>query len=548
MVAARVQNVAVVRAEQNRKRPRKTVLHRLGAESAERLRPHRHQPNLLRAVIVPLQRAPAPRRRPHRSHVNNVGIIRLDSDVPALPRARRVAVSPRDRAFLRRARHRNARVVLLRAVNAVRQLIVHVQMVILPRQLIVDRAPRVAAVKADTGAAVVSVDHPLRVRRIDPQIMIVPVRGRNIFPILAAVNALPHLQIIDVDCVRVLGIRKDVHVIPRPVEQILVIGQLLPVRPAVIRTVNARLVPLRLDDRPHPPRLRRRDRHTNLPQDPLLRQAWVAADIRPTVPAVRRLPQPAVRAAADQFPEVTVYLPYRSIEYAGIVHIQRQVHRPRPLAHMQDALPGGASVSRPVHAALIVRPERMPQRRHIRHVGVARMDADLPNMVAVPQPYVLPRLTAVSGPVNPVPPAYIQPDRRLTRPRIDDIRVRLRYRQRAHRRHSKLPVRYILPVLPAVNRLPDPAGHPAKIENILIGRMSRRRHHAAAARRSNTTKLECVPRRQFVLHLELSLFSVPSIWKSRNPTGSALLILAPLGSWRAPSRKRQSDPSRIPVR
>ena len=97
-----------------------------------------------------------------------------------------------------------------------------------------------------------------------------------------------------------------------------------------------------------------------------LRQALVAAQLLPGVPAVRRLEQPAVRAAAGQHPRDAAHLPDGGVEHAGVAGVHADVDRARVFAHEEHVLPGVAAVGRPEHAALVVRPEGVseaPRRR-----------------------------------------------------------------------------------------------------------------------------------------------------------------------------------------
>jgi len=283
------------------------------------------------------------------------------------------------------------------------------------------------------------------------------------------------------------------QIVPGTVQQVLVVRQMAPRRTPVIRAVDARFVALRLHNRPQPAGPRRRNRNADLPQQTFLRQPRIAADIGPAVPAVVRFPQAAVRPAADKLPEVPVHLPDRGENDARVRRVQRKVHRAGLLAHVQHTLPAAAAVRRTVDAPFFIRPERMPQRRHVDDIRVARMNPNLTDMMAVAQAHILPGLSAVGRLVDAVSPADIQPDRRLPCPRVDHVRVRLRYRNRAHRRDVEIAVADVLPVVPAVDCLPNTARHRAKIEDILLRRMTRHRDHAPASGRADAAKTQCVP-------------------------------------------------------
>ena len=111
-----------------------------------------------------------------------------DGQVAALTAARLDIVLPGDRAFEADARQTHRPIVLLRAVHVVGHPLVGGHVIELRRRLVQDAGPRSGAVEADDGAAVVALDHPIGVARVDPQGVVVAVRRGNGFEGLAAVN------------------------------------------------------------------------------------------------------------------------------------------------------------------------------------------------------------------------------------------------------------------------------------------------------------------------------------------------------------------------
>ena len=65
-------------------------------------------------------------------------------------------------------------------VGEVGELVVRGDMVELRRQLVVNGRPGVAAVEGDAGTTVVALDHALRVAGVDPQVVVVTVRGGHL--------------------------------------------------------------------------------------------------------------------------------------------------------------------------------------------------------------------------------------------------------------------------------------------------------------------------------------------------------------------------------
>src|SRR5262249_9313987 len=151
-----------------------------GRDAGRLLGPHVDQLQLARAVVVALQSARAAGRGADGADIDDVVVLRVHGDEARLAGAGIGAVGQGDDAPFRRRRHRDRGVVLLRAVDAVGVLVVDVDAVELRGLLVVDRRPRGAAVQRDVGAAVVALDHALRVFRIDPEVVVVAVPRRDL--------------------------------------------------------------------------------------------------------------------------------------------------------------------------------------------------------------------------------------------------------------------------------------------------------------------------------------------------------------------------------
>ena len=104
-------------------------------------------------------------------------------------------------------------------------------------------------VEGDIGAAVVALDHAPVVVGIDPEIVIVAMRGGNFGEGLAAIRAAPELEVVDVDGLGVLRIGGDVGVVPGPGDQALIVADLLPLVAVVVGAVEPALGSV-LDQRP----------------------------------------------------------------------------------------------------------------------------------------------------------------------------------------------------------------------------------------------------------------------------------------------------------
>ena len=360
----------------------------------------------------------------------------------------------------------------------------------LRRRLVVQRRPRHAAVEAHARAPVVAVDHPTRVLRVDPQVVAVAVRHRHAGerppPVRRHVGrALQHP-----DRVRVLRVREDVRVVPRPSPQRSVVARPLPRRPAVVRAVHAALLRL-LHHRVHPAGARRRDDDAQPPQRARW-QAGVARDLRPRVPPVRRPVEAAVRPAAFQRPGGAPRLVDGGEQHARVVRVQRQVDGAGVLAAEEHLLPVLPPVPRPIHAALLVRPKRVAQRGRVHGVRVLGVHADAGDVPGLRQAHVRPRPAGVRRLVDAVAPVDVLPDVRLAHADVDHVPVRRRNGDGPHGGAVEEAVRHVPPVGAPVVRLPHPAGARAKVEGHRVFRVTGHGAHASAPVRPNEPPFERV--------------------------------------------------------
>src|SRR5579863_3620640 len=144
------------------------------------------------------------------SGVDEVGIGGVGSDVAELESSRRGPVAIGDLAVVTAAGDSGSAAILLRAVNVIRKMLIGAHMIKLPGRLVVPGTPGVAGVHASGRALVDSDNHMLRVRRIDPEnvIVISTGRARPGFERPSAVFGAVHGSLCYVDEVRILGIDK----------------------------------------------------------------------------------------------------------------------------------------------------------------------------------------------------------------------------------------------------------------------------------------------------------------------------------------------------
>src|SRR5207248_8375777 len=99
-----------------------------------------------------------------------------------------IPVLPADDAFVVTAGDGDGGVVLLCAVDAIRPVVVHGDVIELRRRLIVLLSPTLAAIDGDGRAAVIAVDQAPGIARVHPQRVMIAVRRRRQLEILAAVG------------------------------------------------------------------------------------------------------------------------------------------------------------------------------------------------------------------------------------------------------------------------------------------------------------------------------------------------------------------------
>src|SRR3954469_21954946 len=110
--------------------------------------------------------------------INDVGIGRIGRNVAALTRAGRMPIAKSDSAIIAAAENKDAAAILLRAINVVREIIVHGHVVELRGRLVVPTAPCVARVHADACTLITAKNHSLRIAWVDPHGVIIIAAGR----------------------------------------------------------------------------------------------------------------------------------------------------------------------------------------------------------------------------------------------------------------------------------------------------------------------------------------------------------------------------------
>ena len=285
-------------------------------------------------MVVALQAVAAAGRAADRANVNDIRISGIHGDITAFARADDVAVFPGDRRIAAAAGHAQAGVVLLRAINVIGLVAIDIDVIKLRRRLVVNARPGQPAIQRDAGAAVVAVDHDLVVARMYPEIVIIAMRRGDLAEVVPAIGRFPKTEVVDVNRIRVSRVSGQVHVIPGARDEAVVLAADHPGLAIIITAVDA-AIGLILDDRPNTSRLRGRCRQANLAQHSLGQSlsplpldgggAGGGGEPLPTVAAIHRAPDAAIRAAGGDIPEVAISLPEGGIDDARVVLVDRQV-------------------------------------------------------------------------------------------------------------------------------------------------------------------------------------------------------------------------------
>src|SRR5712692_7820362 len=146
--------------------------------------------------------------------INDFRIAEVRPDVSGLSPADRVPVPLTDHAVIAATSNGHGCVVLLCAIDAVVEFVVGGNMVALGRWLVVLWSPRCAAVHSDSAAAVVCLDHALRIRRINPELVIVSMGDGQRVEKPSAIRRTKTTQVEQIHSALVLRISEHVVLIP----------------------------------------------------------------------------------------------------------------------------------------------------------------------------------------------------------------------------------------------------------------------------------------------------------------------------------------------
>ena len=327
-----------------------------------------------------------------------------------------------------------------------------------------DAGPVLAARERDARSTVVRDHHAVGIRRIDPDVVVVPAGLEARAPErLAAVarHAEPHRD--EVEPLLVVGGDREAHVVRRALGHVVVARHHAPIVAAVVAAVQ-RGIPI-LDECVDRIGVGRRDRHGDLAEHTLRVGEATTSEALPRDSAVVRRPQPAARPAALQVPRLHLELPHPGEQRVGVAGIDGEVRAAGVRVDEQDAGPGPAAVRSAVHAALLRGAVGAAQRAHEHDVGIRGMDHDAGDSPRRIEAHVQPASPAVRRPVDAVAQRRRRPDEeRLARSRPQDVVRRGGDGERADRL-CRFAVEHRTPVHAAILGLPDAARRGADISD-----------------------------------------------------------------------------------
>ncbi len=112
-------------------------------------------------------------------------------------------------------------------------------MVELRRRLVVLRRPALAAIDRDRRAAIVRVDHAIRILRIDPEAVMIAMRRGQKVERLATVGGTEQAGVQHVNRIRTLRVGKNMREVPRTLRESLVIVDARPGFATIVGAIQA---------------------------------------------------------------------------------------------------------------------------------------------------------------------------------------------------------------------------------------------------------------------------------------------------------------------
>ncbi len=171
--------------------------------------------------------------------VDDQRIARIGRNVAGFAAADGIPILTIDGAIHIAAGNGDGAVVLLRAIDVVREAIICDDVIKLRGGLVVFVGPMSAAIERDGCASIVALNHATGVCGVDPEAVVIAMRDFDFIESVAAVGGLVHFDVEDPDGVGIFGVGDDVHVIPGALGETIVGIDQLPFAAAIIGAIEA---------------------------------------------------------------------------------------------------------------------------------------------------------------------------------------------------------------------------------------------------------------------------------------------------------------------
>ena len=470
-----------MRGEDDGEAPLEAVLQAFGAVAHRIVRPCVDVARLAGVVVLPRDEVTVG------AGVDDFGVARIGCDPAALAAAHVIPVAVRDGAGGGAGRDANGAVVLLRAVGVIGEVLVERDAIELRGGLVLDGRPRFAAILGDGRAAVVGLDHALRIFGGDPEVVVVAVGrgegGEGASPIGRAVGA----DVQGVDDIGIPGVGKDVGEVPGALAEVVFLIHARPVFTGVIGAEEAAIGGF--DHGPDTVRIGGGDGHGDAALH-AAGQPGRMGDIGPRVAAIGGFPETAARAAAVEAPGFAADLPERGVDGAGVGGIHREVHGAGLGAFGQDLFPGCATVRGTVDAAFRIRPPEVAEGGHVDHVRILRMHAHRADVIGLLEADVLPGAPAIHRLINTVAVRGVAAHAGLAHACVDHVGIGLRDFDGADGGGFELPVGDGTPGQAGIGGFPDAAADGTEVVGARIGGHAGNRDGAASAEGADQPEFE----------------------------------------------------------
>ncbi len=334
-------------------------------------------------------------------------------------------------------------------------------MIELRRRLIPLRGPILAAIDGNSGAAVVAVDHAVGTVGINPQSVVVAVRGVQAFEGFAAVDGAVEASIGDVNLIGILGVGPNVGEIPGALTEAVIVVDERPVRAAIVAAVEAAL--FRFDERVNDVGLGAGNRNADAAERTF--GDAVAFDALPGGSVVARTVEAILGSATVERPRSAVAFPHCGEEHMRILRIEDDVDSTGAVVKIEDFFPSLTTVARSENPAFGVGAVGMAKSCDESNIGIGGMDNDGTDVASVFQSNVVPGFAAIVRAVDTVAKGNVAANAGFATAHIDHIGIGIGDSNGANGRGGLL-LEERIPSVASVSGFPNASADSTKIESV----------------------------------------------------------------------------------